>query len=166
MFDAFGFGTKVRPKRDPNTMSLGLDMDIKASDRIPSRIKSGKNVNMNGKSFPGSIQNPDYIPYSIENPWRYDRSINLNSSDKVQEAKDYISNSWDNTEFESEFTNAFVKKYGLEKWKEAVDGIINAHNPMNAYDTEGNEMNVFGSGDATDFIEERFPIFQELYGDK
>jgi hypothetical protein len=151
MFDAFGFGTKVRPKRDPRTMSLGLDMDIKASDRM----------------------NPADIQYSIENPWRYDRSINLNASDKGQEARDYmsknlpyISREWDNTEFENEFTNAFVKKYGLEKWKEAVDGIINAHNPMNAYDTEGNEMNAFGSGDASDFIEERFPIFQEIYGGK
>ena len=149
MFDAFGFGTKVRPERDPNTISLGLDMDIKASDRM----------------------NPADIQYSIENPWRYDRSINLNASDKGQEARDYmsknlpyISREWDNTEFENEFTNAFVKKYGLEKWKEAVDGIINAHNPMNAYDTEGNEMNAFGSGDASDFIEERFPIFQEIYG--
>ena len=151
MFDAFGFGTKVRPERDPNTISLGLDMDIKSSDRM----------------------NPADTQYSIENPWRYDRSINLNASDKGQEARDYmsknlpyISREWDNTEFENEFTNAFVKKYGLEKWKEAVDGIINAHNPMNAYDTEGNEMNAFGSGDASDFIEERFPIFQEIYGGK
>ena len=68
MFDAFGFGTKVRPERAPNTISLGLDMDIKASDRM----------------------NPADTQYSIENPWRYDRSINLNASDKGQEARDYI----------------------------------------------------------------------------
>ena len=62
------------------------------------------------------------------------------------------------------FSYSLKSEVQYEKWKEAVDGIINAHNPMNAYDTEGNEMNAFGSGDASDFIEERFPIFQEIYG--
>ena len=104
---------------------------------------------------------------------RYDKSININAKDKGKEARDYlsknipyISNSLDNTEFEYELTNMFVKKHGLNKWKEVVDEVIDTYNPMNAYDINGQPMKVFGSSDFSDFIDDRFDIYKDLYGDK
>ena len=163
MKDAFGFGTP-KQERDPETLYLGLDRDIDSSKRQRRLIPSGNYANFNGKQMPTSIENPDYVPYSKENPWRYDRKINLDAKDKGKEARDYIrknlpyiSGDWDNTEFEYEFTNDFVKKHGLKAWKQAVDGIIDEYNPMNAYDLEGSSMNVFGAGDAWEYIEQKFP---------
>ena len=163
MKDAFGFGV-TKQERDPQTLYIGLEKDIDSKKRQRKYIPSGNYTDFNGKQMPTSVQNPDYVPYSKENPWYYDKKINLDAEDKGREARDYlsknlpyISGDWDNTEFESEFTNAFVEKHGLKAWKQAVDGIINEYNPMNAYDLEGNPMNVFGSADAWDYIEQKFP---------